>query len=119
VEPKTKLKPKAGDVVGNLESKSREDDDKDDSDLSKAETFSLSDGSLFHDRALELRLNVISFYLRCVHFPFTAPALQNWAKNAVQEYDYLVTNGLHGALGLSGFDGTIASFTDVTADRLK
>jgi hypothetical protein len=30
-----------------------------------------------------------------------------------------VTNDLHGALGLSGFDGTIASFTDVTADRLK
>jgi hypothetical protein len=27
-----------------------------------------------------------------------------------------VTNDLHVALALSGFDGTIASFTDVTAD---
>jgi hypothetical protein len=77
------------------------------------------DGCLFHDRALELRLNVIAFYLRCAHFLFTAPALQNWAEYAVQEYDYLVTNDLHVALGLSGFDATIASFTDVTADRLK
>jgi hypothetical protein len=119
VEPKSELKPKAGDVVGNSESKSQEDDDKDDSDLSKAETSSSSDGCLFHDRALELRLNVIAFYLRCVHFPYTAPALQNWAEYAVQEYDYLVTNDLHGALGLSGFDGTIASFTNATADRLK
>jgi hypothetical protein len=114
VEPKTKLKPKAGDVVGNLESKSREDDDEDDS-----ETSSSLDSSLFHDRALELPLNVIAFYLRCVHFPFTAPALQNWAEYAVQEYDSLVTNDLHGTLGLSDFDGTIASFTDATADRLK
>jgi hypothetical protein len=30
-----------------------------------------------------------------------------------------MTNDLHGALGLSGFDGTIASFTDVSPDRLK
>jgi hypothetical protein len=85
VEPKTKLKPKAGDDVGNSESKSQEDDDEDDSDLSKAETSSSSDGCLFHDRALELWLNVIAFYLRCVHFPCTAPALQNWAEYAVQE----------------------------------
>jgi hypothetical protein len=77
------------------------------------------DGCLFHDRALELWLNVIAFYLRCVHFPFTAPALQNWAEYAVQEYDFLVTNNLHGALRLSGFDGTMTSFTDVTVDRLK
>jgi hypothetical protein len=83
VELKTKLKPKAGDVVGNSESKSQEDDDKDDSDLSKAETSSLLDGCLFHDRALELPLKVIAFYLRCVHFPFTAPALQDWAEYAV------------------------------------
>jgi hypothetical protein len=98
---------------------SQEDDDEDDSDLSKMDASSSSDGCLFEDRALELRLNVIAFHLRCVHFPFTAPALQNWAKYAVQEYDYLVTNDLHGALGRFGFDGTIASFTDVTADRLK
>jgi hypothetical protein len=90
VEPKTKLTPKAADDVGNSESKSQEDDDEEDSDLSKAETSSSSDGCLFHDRALELRLNVIVFYLRCVHFPFTAPALQDWAEYAVQEYDYLV-----------------------------
>jgi hypothetical protein len=119
VEPKTELKPKASDVDGNSESKSREDDDKDVSDLSQAEASSSSDGCLFEDRALELWLNVIAFYLRCVHFPFTAPALQNWAQYAVQEYDYLVTNNLHVALGLSVLDGTIASFTDVTADRLE
>jgi hypothetical protein len=92
-----------------LESKSQKDDDKDDSDLSKTEASSSSGDCLFHDRALELQLNVIAFYLRCVHFPFTAPALQNWAEYAVQEYDYLVRNDLHVALGLSGFDGTIAS----------
>jgi hypothetical protein len=46
VEPKTKLKPKADDDVGNSESKLQEDDDEDDSDLSKTEPSSSLDGCL-------------------------------------------------------------------------
>jgi hypothetical protein len=75
--------------------------------------------SLYEDRALELRLNVVSFYLRCAHFTISTPSLQAWAAIAVQEYDLLVTNSLVKDYLLVDFDGAIPSFSDNTEHRIK
>jgi hypothetical protein len=49
---------------------------------------------------LELRLNVVAFYQRCAHFPFTSPLLEYWSL-------YAVAQDLLTCLGRSGFKGNL------------
>jgi hypothetical protein len=44
---------------------------------------------LYEQRALELRLNVISIYFRCAHFTFSTRSLQAWSVIAVLDVDVL------------------------------
>ena len=74
---------------------------------------------LYSERALELRMNVIAFYLRCAHYSFTTPTLQAWSEFATLEYDFLKEKALLADYGLSDFDGSIPSFSEDTENRLR
>jgi hypothetical protein len=63
------------------------------------------------EMSLELKLNVVAFYLRCAHFPFTSPLLEYWSLLAIEEYKYAVAEDLLTSLGLSGFKGYLHSFS--------
>jgi hypothetical protein len=77
------------------------------------------DDAIYKQRALELRLNVVSFYFRCAHFTFTTSALQAWAASVIEEYEVLVTNQVQEEHGVAGFDGSIPSFAESLEDRIK
>jgi hypothetical protein len=75
------------------------------------------DDPYYHPKmSLELKLNVVAFYLRCAHFPFTSPLLEYWSSLAIEEYEYAVAEDLLTSLGLSGFKGHLPSFSK---DRLQ
>ena len=63
------------------------------------------------EMALELRLNLIAFYLRCAHFRFTSDILDAWSSNVVEEFQYAETKSLLPTLGLNGFRGDLESIT--------
>ncbi len=74
---------------------------------------------LYSERALELRMNVTAFYLRCAHFSFSTPALQAWSEFALLEYEFLNEQSLLAHHGLTDFDGTIPSFSPDIENRSK
>jgi hypothetical protein len=57
-------------------------------------------------------MNVVAFYLRCVHFSFTTPTLQAWSKFATYEYNFLKEISID-------FDGSIPTFSEDTKNCLN
>ena len=64
------------------------------------------------EMSLELRLNVVAFYHRCAHFPFTSPLLEYWSLLAIEEYKFAADQDLLTSFGLTDFNGDLLLFSE-------